>query len=220
MRPLNIATFIKVAFKVAPRINAALKNKQLTFGEAISLAANVAETTVDTLGLRDATVAVVLEEPQAALPLPVQPAVDCKLAETVADTETLVTLDDIMEVWKQSPIAMLPLMATDTRYWALPEEVWKDVLDSTEIPISGTPERFSHNSFARGFSYETIRRFGVNGAGVLINMQDHHAYCVLLTSSADPDKPPLRFSYWKAEGSELVESDGIHFGMGGWVAIL
>ena len=83
--------------------------------------------------------------------------------------------------WEDSIGSDLQLILLDRKYWALPEEVWKDVLQYSGVDSHAyVDERFDCDDFAWSFKGNVAWKLRVNGVGTVVDFSGSHAYNVII----------------------------------------
>ena len=84
-------------------------------------------------------------------------------------------------VHKSSSLKNLSLWALDSRFRALPQDVWEQILAYNLIKLEHyKSEHFDCDNFAVCLAGDVAQRWDINGIGVVIDVSAYHAYnCVL-----------------------------------------
>lgn len=87
---------------------------------------------------------------------------------------------DVMNAVHQHFPAMQPL-CLDSTYRALPEPVWREFLQHSDVNEKRyQAEFFDCDDFAGCLKYRASRDLAVNGIGLVLDFSGGHAYCALL----------------------------------------
>lgn len=89
--------------------------------------------------------------------------------------------DVITAVQKVFP-ATIQLQFLDAEFTALPLQVWQKIIKFTNVNnVKYISSKRDCDNFAIGFAGQCSLRFGVNGAGIVVDISGKHAYnCILV----------------------------------------
>lgn len=92
-----------------------------------------------------------------------------------------VSAQQVADAYRLSMLRNLQLQLFDSRYLALPAEVWQTVLDYTQIDKKPyKSEHYDCDNFAMALCGQVPTFFDVNGVGLVADFSGGHAYNALI----------------------------------------
>lgn len=93
--------------------------------------------------------------------------------------------DDVVRAWNVSPLNHLQLWALDSKYRAVPEEVWETMLEThfSENDYEGT--WYDCDDFSLVFSADVVSTWEINSAARVIDFSAKHSYNAVLVANDD-----------------------------------
>ena len=133
--------------------------------------------------------------------LMVIPTAEPLLSDLIEETATIVTAEQVGMAWKGSLAASVQLVMWDSKYRAVPRDVWKRILAESDIDaIPYEAEWFDCDDYARQFAAECSMKHRINGAGWLADQGSGHAYSALLCSD------PISIMFIEPQKDGLIEN--------------
>ena len=124
-------------------------------------------------------------------PVSPPPPSDQMLAAIKAERRD-VTAKQVAEAIQGSTLSALRPSLLDSKYTALPLEVWQAILEWSDVDrMAYIAEQRDCDNFAVALAGQVGLRLGVNGCGIVVDYSGQHAYCCILVAEADGDLVPL-----------------------------
>ena len=133
------------------------------------------------------------------------------LSTVVADYDYEYSADEVRAAWTEfistrsradGGALKAELLTTDRAYYVLPETVWRRILADpsvdTRVYVS---ERYECDDFVWSFKADVVRRFGINGAGLVLSHAGQKPLVVVLVAEPDNDEKP-GFGFIEPHGDE------------------
>ena len=115
-----------------------------------------------------------------------------KIKKSIAKKEQVVTSTQLREIWKNSAGRNLQAIIVDKNYYAIPWELWCDVIEHTKIDAGQyRTDRYDCDDFAIVLKGVVSRKFALNSAGIVFDYSGGHAYTALLVANDDETKSPF-----------------------------
>ena len=127
---------------------------------------------------------------------------------SVRDTKQKFTNSEVQAALRESPFSKLSGLPLDATYWGVSLETWQLIL-----AYNGTDKKryvkdvFDCDNFAILFAGSVADKFGINGAGIVIDYSGGHAYSALLVAT----ETGLAFATIEPQNDEFViKMDGMY----------
>ena len=127
---------------------------------------------------------------------------------SVRDTKQQFTNGEVQAALSKSRLSKLGGLPLDETYWGVSLETWQLIL-----AYNGTDKKryvkdtFDCDNFAILFAGSVADKFGINGAGIVIDYSGGHAYSALLVATADG----LAFATIEPQNDQFViKMDGMY----------
>ena len=113
-----------------------------------------------------------------------------KIKKAIAEKERVLTTDDVRSAWARSAGRKLKLILVDSKYYAIPWEVWRDIVQFTKVDAGQyRKDRYDCDDFAVVLKAVVSRKFALNSAGIIFDYSGGHAYTALIV--ADENRTPF-----------------------------
>lgn len=115
------------------------------------------------------------------------------LVRQVARAEVAYTDGEVIQAWQRSGARRLQIICRDKRYWGVPLEVWRTILQYTGVDQGQyRSERYDCDDFSLAFKAACSRKLGVNGVADVTDISGCHAFNAILIVG-DEGSPVIQF---------------------------
>ena len=122
-----------------------------------------------------------------------------KVAKLIADTESVVSAQELIHAWETSDGSSLTPTVIDSKFYAVPWMTWKLILQYSNVD-AGTykRERYDCDDFAVALRAAVSRKLGLNSVGLVFDISGRHAYSALLVTD------PTRIVFLEPQNDRVV----------------